>query len=266
MSEDRFGDLGQDERRSAAERFEEQDRINPEPDLPQRRPEVPRPGNRYAWVVGIVMVMGAGVLLLTTSLPNSGEGLRGPRLGKRIPDFAAPSATGDLDGDANVRGRKGGSEGAGAVPACEVVSEAVVNVCQLREKPLVLTFLVTRGADCEPQIDRVERMRGEFPDVNFAAVVSGDDREDVEQIVRRRGWGLPVAVDRDGAVVNVYGVGVCPTTVFSTSDGKARRVELGNLTEDQLRRHVRALVRRSRASERRQGGASSVSGGAREEG
>lgn len=244
--DDRFDDLGDRRPRTAAERFEEEDRLNPEPDLPPRRPEVPRPGNRYAWVVGIVLVMGVGVLALTTSLPNSGEGLRGPAIGKRIPDFAAPEATGDLDGDANVRQRSGGSEGAGPVPACEVVSDAVVNVCQLREKPLVLTFLVTRGADCEPQIDRLERMRGEFAGVNFAAVVSGEDREEVEQIVRRRGWELPVAVDRDGAVVNVYGVGVCPTTVFSTPDGRARRVELGNLTEDELRRHVRALVRRSR--------------------
>lgn len=245
MPDDSFGDLGQRERRSAAERFEEEDRRNPEPDLPPRRPEVPRPGNRYAWVVGIVMIMGIGVLLLTTSLPNSGEGLRGPKIGARIPDFAAPAAIGDLDGDANVRQRTGGNEGAGPVPACDVVSEAVVNICQLRRKPLVLTFLVTRGADCEPQIDRVERMRGEFGDVNFAAVVSGNDREEVEQIVRRRGWDLPVAVDRDGAVVNVYGVGVCPTTVFSTPDGRARRVELGNLTEDELRTYVRALVRRS---------------------
>ena len=246
MPDDRFGDLGQGERRSAAERFEDEDRRNPEPDLPPRRPEVPRPGNRYAWVVGILMVMGIGVVTLTTSLPNSGEGLRGPELGARIPDFAAPAATGDLEGDANVRQRTGGSEGAGTVPACKVVSDGVVNVCELREKPLVLTFLVTRGADCEPQVDRVERMRDEFGEVNFAAVVSGNDRDEVEQIVRRRGWDLPVAVDRDGAVVNAYGVGVCPTTVFSTPGGRARRVELGNLTEDELRRYVRALVRRSR--------------------
>jgi len=251
MPDDRFGDLGGgggsgDDRRSAAERLEEQDRINPEPDAPQRRPEVPRPGNRYAWVVGIVMLMGVAVLFVTTSLPNSGEGLRGPEVGTRLPDFAAPAATGNInDQDANVRQRRGGNDNAGPVPACEVVSEEVVNVCELRKKPLVLTFVVTRGADCEPQIDRIERMRGSFPEVDFAAVMSGNDREEVEQIVRRRRWELPVAVDRDGAVVNLYSVGVCPTTVFSTPGGKVRRVELGNLTEDQLRSHIRALLRRS---------------------
>ena len=249
MSDDRFDDLGAPDRRSAAERFEEQDRINPEPDDPRRRPEVPRPGNRYAWVVGILMLMAIGVFTVTSSLPNKGEGLRGPAVGSQLPDFAAPSATGNAgnEEDANVRQRRGGNDLAGKVPACDVVSEEVVNVCELRRKPLVLTFLVTRGADCEPQVDRVERMRDEFPQVEFAAVVSGDERDEVEQIVERRRWTMPVGVDHDGAVVNVYGIGVCPTTVFSTPGGTVRRVELGNLTEDQLRAYVRKLVARSEA-------------------
>lgn len=247
MPDDRFGDLGgppAGNGRSAAERLAERDRVDPEPDDPRRRPEVPRPGNRYAWAVGIVMLMGVSVLLFTTALPNSGEGLRGPAPGETVPDFAAPSATGNIDdNDANVRQRSGeGGTAAGTIPACDVVSEEVVNVCELRERPLVITFLVTRGADCEPQVDRVERMRGEFPQVEFVAVVSGDQREDVEQIVRRRGWELPVAVDRDGAVVNLYGVGLCPTTVFARAGGAVERVEIGNLTEDQLRTQVRRLL------------------------
>jgi len=247
MPDDRFGDLGAPDRRSAAERFEELDRTSPEPDDPRRRPEVPRPGNRYAWVVGILMLMAVAVFAVTTSLPNSGEGLKGPAIGSELLDFAAPSATGNAsnDDDANVRQSTGGNANAGPVPACEVVSEEVVNVCELRRKPLVLTFLVTRGADCEPQVDRVERMADEFPQVQFAAVVSGDEREDVERIVERRRWTMPVAVDRDGAVVNLYGIGVCPTTVFSTPGGTVRRVELGNLTEDEIRNYVRKLVRRS---------------------
>ena len=77
MAEDRFGDLGGGgDRRSAAERFEEEDRLRPEPDMPQRPPEVPRPGNKYAWVVGIVLFMGIAVLLFTTALPNTGAGLK----------------------------------------------------------------------------------------------------------------------------------------------------------------------------------------------
>jgi peroxiredoxin len=254
MPEDRFGDLGggggepPERKRSAAERFEEQDRINPEPDAPERRPQVPRPGNRYAWVVGILMLMAVSIAFVTTSLPNQGEGLRGPDVGSRLPDFAAPAVTGELDGVANVRQREGGNDAAGKKPACELVAEDVVNVCELRRKPLVLTFVVTRGADCEPQVDRVERVRREFEDrVNFAVVVSGNEREEVAEIVRRRDWEQPVAVDEDGAVVNLYGVGVCPTTVLSLPGGRVRDVALGNLTEDQLRARIRSLLRRSEA-------------------
>jgi hypothetical protein len=250
MAEDRFGDLGSDEApnpdgRSAAERFEEEDRLRPEPDMPPpRRPEVPRTGNKYAWVVGIVMLMGIGVLLLTTALPNTGAGLRGPARGETVPDFAAPLATSSSDGDANVRQvGGGGSDSAGAQPACAIRGEGIFNICQARSRPLVLTFLVTQGADCEPQVDRVERMRADFPEVEFAAVVSGADRADVGRIVERRGWELPVAVDRDGALVNLYGVGVCPSTVFAHAGGRVRTTKLGNLTEDQLRAQVERLRR-----------------------
>ena len=248
MAEDRFGDLGPGaggEKRSAAERFEEEDRLRPEPDMPQKRPEVPRAGNKYAWVVGIVMLMGIAVLLFTTALPNTGAGLKGPPRGEVLPDFAAPLATAGAEGDANVcqRTSECDPEGSGPIPACQVRSETVFNVCQARRRPLVLTFLVTRGADCEPQVDRVERIREEFPQVAFAAVVSGEDHDEVEQIVRRRGWGMPVAVDRDGVLQNLYGLGVCPSTVFARAGGEVRATALGNRTEDQLRVQIRRLLR-----------------------
>ena len=246
MSEDRFSDLGGGDSRRAAQRLEEEDRLRPEPDDPPRRPEVARRGgNRYAWVVGILMLMGIGVLLITTAIPNSGHGLRGPNRGAILPDFAAPLATGNLHGDANVCQKAGEcNDQTGDVPACEVRSEGVFNVCEARRRPLVLTFLVTEGADCEPQVDRVERMRRSFPGVNFAAVVSGNDRADVERIARRRGWRLPVAVAEDPLVVNLYRVGVCPTTVFARAGGRVRTTRLGNLTERELRAEVRKLVDR----------------------
>lgn len=251
MSEDRFGDLGEGEPRSAAERFEEEDRLRPEPDMPPKRPEVPRAGNKYAWVVGIVMLMGIGVLLLTTALPNTGAGLLGPPEGKVVPDFAAPLATGDISCDddddncaANVCQRVDEcSDQAGSRPACELRSESIFNVCEARERPMVLTFLVTAGADCEPQVDRVERMREDFPGVSFAVVMSGEGRSEVARIASRRGWGLPVAVDRDGALQNLYSMGVCPSTVFAYAGGKVRTTKLGNLTEDELRTQVRRISR-----------------------
>lgn len=226
----------------AGERLGERDVTHPEP--VERRPAAPRPPSRYAWVVGILMLMGVGALLLTTAVPNRGHGVRGPPLGERLPAFAAPSASGALQGDANVCQRRPCQREAGGVPACDVRARGVVNGCDLRRRAVVLTFVVTEGAECEPQVDRVERMMGEFPQVNFATVLSGEDHDEAAQIARRRRWSQPVAVDEDGAVVNLYRVGVCPTTVFALPGGRVVETALGNLTEDELRRKVRRLVRR----------------------
>jgi hypothetical protein len=243
---DPFADLGGEDdgarrRREIGEKLAERDRVDPEPDTPPRRPEVPRPTNRYAWVVGIVMLMGIAALLLTTALPNSGEGVRGPQPGERLPDFAAPLAAGNADGDANVRQATGGGNSAGKVPACEVRGASVVNSCELRRRPVALTFVVTQGADCEPQVDRVERVRRDFPGINFAVVMSGEEKDETAAIARRRRWRQPVAVDRDGALVNLYGIGVCPTTVLARSGGRVVESVLGNMTEPELRRKLRRL-------------------------
>jgi hypothetical protein len=187
------------------------------------------------------MFMGVIALYLTTAAPNKGEAVRGPATGSTLSAFAAPLASGTLSGDANVCQRTPCPEGAGKVLACQVRSDQVLNSCKLRERPAVLTFVVTQGTDCEPQVDRVERMRRRFPGVEFVVVLSGLDRDEAVQLVRRRGWDLPVGLDADGAVTNLYGVGVCPTTVFSDKAGKVRETSLGNLTEKQLREKVRRI-------------------------
>jgi peroxiredoxin len=243
VSEDRFEDLKGDGR-SVGERLAERDRTHPEPDRP-RRPEVPRASNKYAWAVGIVMVMGLGVLLFTTTLPNTGAGLEGPPAGTRLRAFAAPSARGPLEGEANVCQRRPCAKQSGPVPACEVKGRDVVNLCELRRQPLVLTFVFDRGADCLPQVDRTERVIGEVGGVRFATVFfSRKGRDELRNIVERRRWRQPVAVDRDGAVANLYGVGGCPTTIFAKTGGKVDHTKLGNLTEQELRRGAERLTGR----------------------
>lgn len=248
LPEDRFSDLGDGERGVAADRFEQEDRLRPEADGPPRRPELPRQGNRYAWLVGIVMVMGTGILLFTTAIPNTGQGLRGLKVGEIVPDFAAPLVTGDKEGDANLCQKASEcNEQVGPVPACEVRSEGIFNVCEARKRPLVLTFVFDKGADCNPQVDRVQRMKDELPDVSFAVVYfTAEERAEVAEIVRRRKWTMPVAHTPDGAVVNLYGVGGCPTTVFAFEGGRVLETVLGPISEDGLRQRARRLLRGQR--------------------
>jgi hypothetical protein len=72
-------------------------------------------------------------------------------------------------------------------------------------------------------------------------VVSGDSKTETKNLAIARRWRQPVAVDTDGSVVNLYGVGVCPITVFAR-DGRVRESNVGNLTEAQLRQKTRRLV------------------------
>jgi hypothetical protein len=181
--------------------------------------------------------MGLSILLFTQTLPNKGKGYGGPPRGSIVKPFAAPDALGNAEGAADVCAkRERCNDQAGNRPACTIHSKEVVNVCDLRRKPLVLTFIFDRAADCYPQVDRTERMMGSVPGVNFATVFfTHKDRDQVRALVAERGWRQPVAIDRDGAVANLYGIGGCPTTVFARAGGRVATTKLGNLTEDQLR-------------------------------
>jgi hypothetical protein len=231
---------GRRDARAVGDELADRDRTHPEP---VRRPEVPRPGNKYAWLVGILALMGLSVLLFANTLPNSGKGINGPEPGTRLKVFATPSALGDVDGEPNVCQRKSEcNDTIGPIPACEVELPGVVNLCELRRRPLVLTFVFDRGADCLPQVDRTERVRKDLPGVNFATVFfTNKDRDELRSIVRGRGWRQPVAVD-DRAIVNLYGIGGCPTTVFARSGGRVLETKLGNLTEAQLRHEAARLT------------------------
>jgi hypothetical protein len=247
--DDRFADLrperdsGEERRRAIGEKLAERDRTHPEP-APER-PQAPRPTNRYAWVVGIVLLMFASVVLLRNIASGDGEGLRGPEPGTRLADFAVPLVLGGVEGDANLCQRRPCSERAGPIPACEVRAPGVLNICELRDEPLVLTFVFDRAADCLPQVDRTERVRRTLRGVRFATVFfSHKDRDELRSIVTRRRWTQPVGLDRDGQVSTRYGVGVCPTTVFAKAGGEVLTTRLGNLTEKEIRRNAARLLRR----------------------
>jgi hypothetical protein len=251
--DDRLGDLGAgrhrdrppeaapgEDGRSAAERLADLDVTEPEEEEARPAGPPPRPGGIYTWVIGVAFLL-VVVLAAISTLPDAGEGLRGPEVGEELPDFAAPLATGGSGDDANV---KPAGSGGGGTDACEVRDPGALNMCILREeKPVVLTFAFTRGADCEPALDVVERVRSEFPAVAFVGVFSGENREEVEDLVRERGWDFPVAVDPDGAVTNLYGVGGCPTVTYAFRGGEVKENDLGSVQADEMRTRVRDLLR-----------------------
>ena len=235
--------------RSAAERLEEEDRLRPEPDDPRRRPpEVRRAGQQVRVGGGDRDGDGDRGAAADHRDPEPGGGLSRPRRrGRRCPDFAAPLATGDRETMRRLRRQRlpeARNAGGGQPAACEFRGEGVVNMCEAREQAVVLSSSSTAGAECNFQIDQVERVRPEFPEVNFVAVyvTSGGARSEVEQIVRRRGWTMPVGVDTDGAVHEPLQHRRLPHDRLRREGGKVRNTKIGKLSEDDLAPRGAALV------------------------
>jgi hypothetical protein len=215
----------------------------------------PKPGSRYSIFVGLAflaVVLVAFANLITTR--ESGTlGLEEETANLPLPEFAVPVAASDLEGDANVAQDDCETsdlpcpEDARRRPACRVPGADVIRVCDLFDRPLVISFWFTRGSDCEPQQDVVsdvyQRYRGR---VNFLSLNVRDDRDTVRELARERGWRMPLGHDRDGAVSNLYRVGGCPTFVYAYPGGILHSASIGELGAAELAAKVRLLVRDSR--------------------
>jgi hypothetical protein len=236
--DDRFADLGPDDgdRRSAAERFEELDERDPEPDAP-KAPEPARPSGRYTWVIGVAFIL-VVIVAGANALRHSGAGFRGIPAGKQLAPFAAPLATSDHNNDASIQPHAGDGHPA----ACSIRGPGIVNLCDLRRRPLVMTFVATGGDGCNAQLDRVEQVRRSFPGVTFLGVVSRKSLSEAAGMVRSHRWTFPIALDRDAALFNLYGIGDCPTTIFARRGGISAGTRRGALSPARLRADVRRLL------------------------
>lgn len=255
--DDRFADLGRkrDEpksgtapsstsggraSRSAGERLAELDEASAHAPAGLDRRSLSR---RYTWVLGVLVAL-VIILVGVETLPHAGQGFHGPPPGRPIPRFAAPLATGSLDGTPNVKQGPHDTIHTNKTPACDVRGTSVVNSCELVERPLVLTFVGPGTTGCNRFLDRIQRLQPQFPQTAFAAVVSGHSRADVARLVRRHRWTFPVAVDSNHVLFDLYDVAVCATTVFVYRGGIVRtdRILAQNLTDAQLRAAIRATV------------------------
>ncbi len=212
------------------------------PAVAPARPARTRPPGRlrYAWIVGAIALVALAWIAINT-LRTQGGSSTGPAAGSQLPPFAAPLALGDLDGDANVA-RKADSGAAGRRPACEVRGPQILNACELAERgPVVLAFLATRGGDCTRELDRLQAAQRAHPGIQLAAVAIRGDRGRIRRLIAEHGWRFPVAIDRDGAVANLYGVAVCPQVTYAYPGGEVRGTTIGAESEAVIRGRVARL-------------------------
>ncbi len=212
--------------------------------------------DRYSLVVGLIF---AAIIVIATinTLESKDEGTLGlDKVARRwpLPEFAVPNAAGRLEGDANVAQDDCATADTPCtsprVPACRIRTPGAIRVCDLFDRPLVLSFWFSHGGNCVTQQDVVNRVYARYRGrVSFLSLNVRDDRDTVRELIREHGWRMPVGYDRDGAVDSLYRVGGCPTFAYAYPGGTLEDASIGELTVPQLEAHVRALLRATRVAE-----------------
>ena len=219
-----------------------------------KRPPDRRPAAIYSILVGLVfiaVIAVAAVNLISTE--DSGVLGAGEEGDLPLAQFAVPDARQGAEGDANIAQDDCETpgipcpEGDRRTPACEVGVAGAIRVCDLFDKPLVLSFWFTKGGDCEAEQDvfeRVYRRLGER--VNFLAIDVRDEPDEVRRLISERHWSHPVGLDRDGALSNLYRIGGCPSFIYAYPGGILQGTSIGEVSEGELTKRVGELIAASR--------------------
>jgi peroxiredoxin len=188
---------------------------------------------RMIGAIGLAVVVALGVYLFLTH----GTSSTGVTAGHRLRWFAAPLATTDLQGAANLH------------PPCTVSDHdpRALNLClEARRGPVVLSLFVLGAGGCENQVDALQTLSRRFAGtgVRFAAVALNGSHTATAQAVRARHWTIPVAYDEDGRVGEQYGVVACPMVELARRGGVVAERLIGNRWESAaaLEPRVRALL------------------------
>ncbi len=208
--------------------------------------------DRYSILVGLLFAAVVVIALVNTRSGESGGtlGLDEQRHLWPLPEFAVPVAASGLEGDANVAqddcetSQVPCPEQAQRTPACRVPGADAIRVCDLFDRPLAISFWFTKGGGtCVEQQDAVNavyrRYRGR---VGFLSLNVRDDRDTVRELIRERGWEMPVGYDHDGAVASLYRVGICPTFAYVYPGGVLQSASVGELSVAQLDTRIQKLL------------------------
>jgi thiol-disulfide isomerase/thioredoxin len=208
----------------------------------------------YSLIVGIAFIAVIAVAGINT-ISTEEQGVLGASDEGDAPleQFAVPDARSGVSGDANIAqddcdaARIPCPEESRRTPACLVDVPGAIRVCDLFNRPLVLSFWFTRGGDCEDQEDVFERTYRRYSDrVNFLAIDVRDSDEEVRKLIAERGWTHPIGLDRDGALSNLYRVGGCPTFVYAYPGGIQQSTSIGELDERDFFARVERLIAASK--------------------
>lgn len=198
-------------------------------------------GGRWVGVLAIVIL----VLITINTIVTPSNGLAGIAPGAQLPPFAAPLATGDLQGSVNVATHP--NDGPAKHAACTVRGPRILNICQLyAQGPVVLALFIDASA-CNgvlAEMQTLVRAGGRrFAGVRFAAVAIKGERSSLRALVRSERLTFPIGIDSEGVLPGLYAMASCPQLTFAYPGGVVQsKALLTTPSPAILRRRVDELV------------------------
>ncbi len=208
------------------------------------RPERPVGGpfasshpGRWIGLLGFVIL----VLITINTIVTPSNGLAGLAPGTPLPPFAAPLASGNLEGAVNVAASA--NDGLARHAACTVRGPQILNICQLYEQGPVVLALFIDGSSCEKVLGEMQTLVAGYPTVRFAAVALKGSRSSVRALIRSHHLTFPVGLDPEGVLPVLYKMASCPQLTFAYRGGVVQsKALLSTPSPAQLRARVARLV------------------------
>ncbi|UYN89303.1 MAG: redoxin domain-containing protein [Anaerolineales bacterium] len=134
-----------------------------------------------------------------------------PVVGSAAPDFALPG----LDGEQ-------------------------VRLSDLRGQRVLLNFWATWCGPCRQEMPAIQA-RYNHGDFAVLAVDFGETRQQVQNFVTEIGVDLPIVLDADGSVQELYRVRGYPTTFFIDTKGVIRFFHIGEMTANDIDNYLKQM-------------------------
>lgn len=108
----------------------------------------------------------------------------------------------------------------------------------LADRPVVINFWASWCPPCRQEMPDLEQVSRDIPGVRFIGIAIDDTETNAVKYVRQVGVTYPIAVDKNYAISDAYGINVLPQTWLVTQNGTIVRTIQGGVTRASLTGYI----------------------------
>lgn len=119
-----------------------------------------------------------------------------------------------------------------------------VKLSNYQDKIIVLSFWTTWNPAAQDQLVILESYYQDIKDEEGVVLLTINNQEDesvVSNFIRRGEYSLPVLLDQDGEIGELYGISILPATFFINKEGKVKEIYIGILNKEEIEDKAKKL-------------------------